>query len=341
MIVIDGSQGEGGGQVLRTALSLSIATGTPFRIFAIRAHRARPGLRRQHLTAVQAAKAVSGAAVEGACPDASEITFAPGKPRYGHHAFDIGTAGSTTLVAQTLIPALLAARSVMQITLQGGTHNPNSPPFDFLERSYLPLLRRMGADVKARLVRRGFYPAGGGRIELSIAPTHALAPLELCRRGRLLGRDAHAIVARLPSSIAHRELAVIRDSLGWPDDALHACEDEHSDGPGNVLVAAVEFARLTEVFTGFGQRGIPAEEVAGGVVNAVSEYLASDAAVGVHLADQLLVPLALAGGGRFTSLRPSQHTMTNISVIEMFLPVTVHVEQLRGNVWSIRVRQRE
>ncbi len=325
--------------MLRTALSLSIATGSPFRIHNIRARRSHPGLRRQHLTAVRAAQAVSSAAVEGAGLGASDITFTPGQLKCGRHTFDIGTAGSTTLVAQTLIPALMRARAPFRITLKGGTHNPMSPPFDFLQRAYLPLLRRMGPIVEATLVRRGFYPAGGGRLDITIDPIDQLSPIELCNRGALLAREANAVVSRLPLSIAHRELATIRNVLGWPDDVLHAREDEQSDGPGNVVTLDLAFEELTEVFTGFGERGVPAEKVAGNAARRVLNYLDGDAAVGIHLADQLLVPMAIAGGGRFTTLRPSRHATTNARIIQMFLPVRIDIEQIEKRVWSVAIRQ--
>lgn len=337
MIVIDGSQGEGGGQVLRTALSLSMVTGNPFRMFNIRARRSHPGLRRQHLTAVRAAQTMSSAAVEGACLGALEITFSPEELKPGRYAFDVGTAGSTTLIAQTLIPGLMRASASFHITLEGGTHNPMSPPFDFLERAYLPLLRRMGVCVQAQLIARGFYPAGGGRLELTMTPTERLSPIELSSRGALIQKEAHAIVSQLPLSIAYRELDVICDALAWPESVLHAFEEKHTKGPGNVVIVALTFEQLTEVFTGFGQRGVPAEKVASTVARRVSDYLAGNAAVGIYLADQLLVPMALAGGGRFTTLRPSQHTTTNIRIIETFLPVRFHVEQCHKDVWSIVV----
>ncbi len=218
MLAIDGSRGEGGGQVLRSALSLAIVTGQAFRMFNIRAQRAKPGLRWQHLAAVRAAQAVSSAVVEGAGLGATELTFAPGDLQGGRHAFDVGTAGSTTLIAQTLIPALLRADRSFQVSIDGGTHNPMSPPFEFLADSYLPLLRRMGAHVEAQLVRRGFYPAGGGRIELTIGTSTGLAPIELCSRGALRRKQAVATVSRLPLSIAQRELATIGDALGWPSE---------------------------------------------------------------------------------------------------------------------------
>jgi RNA 3'-terminal phosphate cyclase (ATP) len=338
-IVIDGSQGEGGGQVLRTALSLSMVTGTAFRMTNIRARRKRPGLRRQHLTAVQAAQTVSSADVEGASPGASEITFSPNVLCPGNYAFDIGTAGSTTLVAQTLIPALIMACAPSHITLDGGTHNPMSPPFEFFRRAYLPLLNCMGADAHAVLIRPGFYPAGGGRIEVTITPVGPLSTIDLSARGALRHKEARAIVSHLPLSIAQRELDVIRDALVWPEHLLHVHDEKHSKGPGNILVVTLTFEQLTEVFTGFGQRGVPAEKVANTVVKCVSAYLASDAAVETHLADQLLIPIALAGGGRFTTCPPSQHTTTNIGIIEMFLPVRIGAEQIKRDLWSISIQR--
>ena len=337
MLAIDGSRGEGGGQVLRSALSLAIVTGQAFRMFNIRARRAKPGLRWQHLAAVRAAQTVSSAVVEGAGLGATEITFAPGSLESGSHAFDVGTAGSTTLIAQTLIPALLHTDRLFHIIIDGGTHNPMSPPFEFLAHSYLPLLRRMGANVEARLVRRGFYPAGGGRIELTIGKSGGLAPIELCSRGPLLGKQAIAIVSRLPLSIARRELETVGRILGWPPDVLHAREDEDGIGPGNAVIVELQFEELTEVFTGFGLKGLPAETVADSVATTVADYLAGAAAVDAHLADQLLLPMAIAGGGRFTTPEPTQHALTNIGIIESFMPVTIRTEQDPDDFWSVFV----
>src|SRR5262245_2007058 len=160
-ITIDGSAGEGGGQILRTALALSLVTARPFRIERIRAGRPKPGLLRQHLTAVQAAAKVGAARISGAEVGSLELTFEPTGLRGGAYDFAVGTAGSATLVLQTLLPALLRAREPSQLTIEGGTHNPYAPPFDFLARTFLPVLRRMGAAIEARLEAPGFYPAGG------------------------------------------------------------------------------------------------------------------------------------------------------------------------------------
>ena len=177
MLTINGSQGEGGGQILRTALAMSLVTGKPFRIVRIRAGRKKPGLLRQHLTAVQAAAQIGQATVEGAAIGSQELTFTPGEIRPGEYRFAVGTAGSATLVLQAVLPALLTAPGLSVLTLEGGTHNPFAPPFDFLHRSYLPLVNRMGPTVEARLERPGFYPAGGGKFVVTVEPAAVcLAP---------------------------------------------------------------------------------------------------------------------------------------------------------------------
>jgi len=320
-LAIDGSRGEGGGQVLRSSLALSLITGREVRLSRIRAGRRKPGLRRQHLTAVLAAAEVGrGGSVEGAAVGSQELTFRPGSVRAGDYRFDVGTAGSVNLVLQTVLPPLLAADGPSTVTLLGGTHNPMAPPFDYLDRVFLPLLRRMGARVTARLERHGFYPAGGGRFTVSVGPpAGGLRPLELCERGRVVERRARAVVAGgLPRHIAERELKRTRDKLGWPESSCEVVEVE-SDGPGNVLTLEVESEGVTELFTGFGQKGVRAERVADLAIREARRYLAPKVPVGEHLADQLLLPLALAGGGVFRTLAPSSHALTNLDVMRSFL----------------------
>ncbi|MCA9068770.1 MAG: RNA 3'-phosphate cyclase, partial [Planctomycetaceae bacterium] len=179
MIEIDGSTGEGGGQMLRTSLALSMATGKPFRIHRLRANRKKPGLKRQHLTAVRAAAEISGATVQGDELNSQEVHFEPGPVQPGHYRFDIGSAGSTTLVLQTVLPVLMLGTEPSHLTLEGGTHNGMSPPLDFLESAFLPLLAKMGPQVSLKLVRRGYYPAGGGHFEATIQPVEKLKPLTL------------------------------------------------------------------------------------------------------------------------------------------------------------------
>lgn len=337
MIEIDGAMGEGGGQVLRSALGLSLATGQPFRIRDIRAGRAKPGILRQHLAAVDAAVQVGGASASGAALGSRELAFTPGKARGGNYRFAVGTAGSTTLVLQAVLPALLTADEPSTIVLEGGTHNPLAPPFDFLERALLPLVERMGPRVRVALERPGFYPAGGGRFVAEIEPAKALVPLELGERGEIHERRARARVANLAPHIARRELQTLADMLDWPPETLRAEPVTDAIGPGNVLVVDVVSEHVTEVFTGFGRRGATAENVAAEVAGEVREYLASGAPVGPHLADQLLVPLALAGGGRFRTVRPTRHTTTNAEVLRAFLDVRVTIEKETRDRWVIGI----
>ena len=326
MLIIDGSTGEGGGQILRTSLTLSLVTGTPVRIENIRAKRRKPGLLRQHLAAVRAAEAI-GAVVEGAALGAAAITVRPRTVQGGDYAFSIGSAGSACLVVQTVLPALLASGQAARFTVVGGTHNPYAPPFDFLERVYLPVLTRMGARVEAKLDRMGFYPAGGGAFTVAIEACPKLTGIELLRRGEWVSRRARAFVAHLPGEIAKRELAVVKKRLNWSDSELEIVQVADSAGPGNVILLEVEHATGREMCAGFGEKGKKAEAVARRVTGRMQGYLDSAAPVGVRLADQLMVPLALAGEGAFRTLPLSQHSRTNIEVIERFLPGHIEVHE--------------
>ena len=322
MVTIDGSFGEGGGQILRTSLALSMVTGRELTMTNIRARRAKPGLRRQHLTAASAAVELCGAQLEGAEVGSTELTFVPGPVRAGECTFAIGTAGSTTLVLQTLLPALLLAGGPSTLTLQGGTHNPQAPPFDFLAHAYLPLINRMGTDVSVRLDRCGFYPAGGGQISVSIDPAKELSAIHLLERGRTVACRATAIVANLPEHIAERELDVVQKKLQCRKRDLHV-HTANAHGPGNVLIVECQSEHVTEVFTGFGQRGVRAEKVAANVVREVQRYRKAEVPVSEHLADQLLLPMALAPGGRFRTLPLTPHATTNIHVIRQFLDIDI------------------
>jgi RNA 3'-terminal phosphate cyclase (ATP) len=341
MITIDGSFGEGGGQILRTALGLSLFTGQPFRIEKIRAGRRNPGLLRQHLTAVKAAARIGQAEAHGVNIGSTQLTFAPNRVAHGDYHFAVGTAGSATLVLQTVLPALIVGDDQNQqthLTLEGGTHNPFAPPFDFLAKAFLPLLGRMGARIEARLERYGFYPAGGGRFEIVITPVKKLEPIELNERGKILDRRATALVAHLPRNIAERELGVVHKKLSWPWEWMEAESITNSPGPGNVITLEIESEHVTEIFTGFGERGVAAEAVADQAVVAARRYLASDVAVGEHLADQLLLPMALALGGSFTTVPPSRHTTTNIEIIRKFLDVEIGAEQITNRSWRIGLK---
>lgn len=328
---LDGSLGEGGGQILRTALSLALCTGKTFRIEHIRARRRNPGLMRQHLTAVQAAAEISGAETEGARLNSQTLLFAPGKIKAGEYRFAIGSAGSCTLVFQTILPALLRAGGPSRLVMQGGTHNPWAPPFHFIERAFLRQLRRMGGHVSLQLKHFGFYPAGGGEFTAFIEPGRCLSGLDLMERGPLLQAFAESFVAALPPHIAQRELETVRRELGWGDEALLQRALSNDQGPGNALLITLEYQQVTEVFSGFGEKGVTAETVARGVIAETRQFMSSNAATGPFLADQLLLPMALAGAGSFTTSALTQHTLTNADVIRAFLEIDVRITQIDRN----------
>ena len=341
MLTIDGATGEGGGQILRSSLSLSLCLGRPFRITNIRAARSKPGLRPQHLASVNAAAKVANAEVTGAEQGSQELLFIPGKISPGDYHFDIGTAGSTTLVFQTVLPALLIADGPSHLKLEGGTHNPNAPSYDFLAKSFIPLINRMGATVTAQLDRAGFYPRGGGVLEIDIEPARQLQPLELLDRDEILTKSVVAMLAHLPQHIALRELKVVQNSLGIDPDHLEIRYLSSAYGQGNAVCVYIESQNITEVFTAFGERGVRAEQVAEKVVRQARRYLAAVVPVGEQLADQLLLPMALAGGGSFVTLTPSLHTKTNAAVIEQFMDARIDYNELDKDRWRITIHGRE
>jgi RNA 3'-terminal phosphate cyclase (ATP) len=323
--------------VLRSSLSLAILTGRRLRMRRVRAGRRKPGLRRQHLTAARAAAAICGATLDGDRLDNTCLEFSPGPVRAGSYIFDVGSAGSACLVLQTLLPPLLAADGPSRLELLGGTHNPWAPPADFLQQSFLPLLERMGASVKLELRRHGFYPRGGGQLAVTIQPADGLRPLELLGRGPARGQRARALVADLPRTIGQRELRVVEQELGWRGDQLAVEELPAGGGPGNALVLELRFEQLTELVTAFGQRGLRAELVAASAVRQARAYLASSAPVGLYLADQLLLPLAMAGGGAFRAAELSSHASTNIATIRRFLELDLQTERQLDNSVLVQV----
>lgn len=337
MISIDGSAGEGGGQILRSALALSMVTGQPFRIERIRANRDKPGLMRQHLTSVRAACAVCAGEAEGAELGSSVLEFTPGAVRGGEYAFEIGTAGSTTLVLQTVLPALITASDPSTVVLSGGTHNPHAPSVDFLRTSFVPLVERMGPRVGIELIRHGFYPAGGGKIRAEITPAEVLTSFEILETAPIVSRRAAAATAGLPPSIAKRELAVVAERLGIAEEYLTTERIDDAQGPGNVLSIEVERSDVTEVFTGFGERGVSAERVASTAAKAAQRYIIAGVPVWRYLADQLMLPLAMARGGAFRTGPLSRHAVTNAGVIERFLDVRVHVVSGKDDACCVRI----
>lgn len=333
-LAIDGSAGEGGGQILRSSLSLSLVTGRPFRLFNIRARRQRPGLQAQHLAAVRAAAAVGQAEVSGGSAGSQELTFRPGAVAPGDYTLDVGTAGSTLLVLQTVLPPLMVASGPTALLIEGGTHNPLAPPFEFIAKTFLPLVERMGPRVQMKLDRHGFYPTGGGKIRVTIQPSPVLTRLNLPERVEWRRRRAIALVANLPRHVAERELKVLKRGLRLDPRDLRVDEGQ-ARSPGNVAFVELESDELTEVFASFGELGLRAETVAARLVDSVGQFLEAGSPVGEHLADQLLLPMALAGGGSFFTAPLSLHARTNIEVLKLFLPVEVQVAPVSDR--SVRV----
>jgi RNA 3'-terminal phosphate cyclase (ATP) len=344
MIEIDGSTGEGGGQILRSSLALAMCTGQSIRIERIRAKRSKPGLMRQHLTCVQAAAAVCDARVDGAELGSQTLVFKPCEVRAGDYSFNVGTAGSCTLVLQTVLPALMLGSQPSRIELSGGTHNPMAPPFHFLSRGFAPLLRRLGVGIDLTLRRHGFYPAGGGEMTAVIHPAATLVPFDLLERGVPRAAYAECLAPGLPRSIAQRELDALGEELGWSGEQLVSPPVRQNEGPGNALLATLEYEHACEVLTVFGERGMSAEKVAHELARLVRRHDNADGALGEHLADQWMLPLALAVcqsgvAAGFTCTELTLHAQTNMQVIETFLPCRFDIDRSAGRV-ALRVSPR-
>ncbi len=338
MIAIDGSLGEGGGQVVRSSLALAMVTGQPVTIDRVRAGRARPGLLRQHLVALEAAARVANARVEGASLGSTRIALDPGPVTGGTFHFAIGSAGSAPLVLSTILPALALADEPSVVTIEGGTHNPLAPTVDFLRASLLPLFARMGVEVRLTLERHGFYPRGGGRIRAEVTPG-AFDALDLATLGDRQWRRATATVADLPRHVAQRELDTLTAKLGLAPGDLVEEVLPPGRGPGNVCRVELQHERATLVFTEHGKKGLPAETVAAKLADQVRRFERAGVAVDEHLADQLLLPMAIGEGGRFTTLAPTSHTRTQAQVLERFLGPCVEVTELGADRWLVEVRQ--
>lgn len=332
LISIDGAAHEGGGQILRTALALSVATGRPFSIKRIRAGRPKPGLMRQHLASVEAAAKISGAQVSGAILGSDELTFTPGPARGGEYRFVVGTAGSTMLVAQAVLPALLVADKASELLIEGGTHNPHAPPFEFFNETFLPALRAMGAEVEATLEEYGFYPAGGGRVRIRIKPWATRRPLNV---GVFEGEptlSAFALVSNIPEHIGERENKYLLKGLETLKPECVAVIRAPSPGPGNLLAVRLVKGVHTTVLSKPGEREIPAGLVAQSVIDQTERMIGSPAAICEHLADQILVPLAMAGGGEFVTSGITPHFEANAGVVRQFLPVIQITHEREGRL---------
>lgn len=336
-LTIDGSQGEGGGQIIRSSLALSAVTSTPVRLENIRAGRKQPGLMRQHLTAVRAAAEVCEAEVVGNDLRSSVLEFTPGPIRGGTFRFAVGTAGSTSLVAQTVLPALMSATDPSAVTLTGGTHNPWAPPLDFLQRCYLPQLAKAGPQVRATLIKHGFYPAGGGEVRLDVRPCESLSGFEVLNHEDSFDVRVTAIVSQLPKSIGERQCDTIRRKSNWTNAQYDVVEVDQPIGPGNVVMIEIAKSSVTELLIGHGKLGVKAEQIARSLLKQAREHLARRVPVGEYLADQLMMPMGLAAAqGHRSAFRTgplSLHSRTHIDILKRFLPIEIEVdEDADGNV---------
>jgi RNA 3'-terminal phosphate cyclase (ATP) len=326
-VTIDGSMGEGGGQVLRSALTLSALTGQAAHITNIRARRSKVGLRAQHLTAVEAVAKLSGAQVQGAEMGSTELIFEPGEIQPGFFRFDIRTAGATSLVMQTVLLPLSMADETSTVAITGGTHVRWSPCYHYLDWHWQEMLVRIGYDARLTLKRAGFYPQGGGRIQAVIRPAGRLKPLELTDRGDLVRITGLSAIANLPDHIAERQRrqALRRLKPRFPIEIEFARLP--SPGKGTVLLLLAEFENARYCTFALGERGKPAERVADEAVDELEAFLTSDAALDRYLADQLLLPLAIApGGSSFTTEKVTTHLTTNAQVLMAFTPVDVQIQ---------------
>jgi RNA 3'-terminal phosphate cyclase (ATP) len=348
MLEIDGSQGEGGGQVLRSSLALSILTGQALRLVNIRARRSKPGLQAQHLKAVDAAAALSRAEVIGASMGSTRLDFHPGEIRPGRYKFEIGTAGSTSLVLQTIFLPLSRASSASTVMISGGTHVPWAPCFHYLDLHWLPILRRLGFDAHLSLDAAGFYPQGGGRVTATIRPAGPIQPLRLEERGELNSLGGISAVANLDLSIADRQRRQALRRL--PTTPAPRIKTVQLPAPfkGTCLLLLAVFGGALEAgagsgdptpqdgyaqccYYGLGELGKPAERVADEAVEAYQEFLETPATIDQYLADQLLLPLALAcGPSRFRTARVTSHLVTNASIVQAFLPAKIQIEGAAG-----------
>jgi len=335
MIRINGAEGEGGGQILRTSLALSMCTGQPVMLENIRAGRRKPGLMRQHLCCVHAAAQICDARVTGAEVSGQNLSFEPGKVKPGSYSFAVGTAGSAMLVLQTVLPALLLADAPSQVLLEGGTHNAMSPTYHYISEVFLPALARLGCKFRCEIERWGFFPAGGGRVRVDIEPVNgAWKKLDMTLPGRFVKASVLCAASKIPWEIADDESSAIVNACRFEISERRAITVE-SPGPGNVAMIRLDYENSSAMFTGFGELGVSRKKVASDVFRAANHFFKSGAAADEHLADQILLPMALAGGGSFTTTVATEHTKTNISVIRHFLEVDFRLSEQTDKNWLI------
>lgn len=340
-LIIDGSHGEGGGQTLRTSLTLSALTGRAITLTRIRAGRDKPGLKAQHLAAVRAAAAVCAAETEGAEIGSTQLSFTPHAPvAAGVYHFDIGTAGAATLVAQTVLPLLAFASGPSRVTVTGGTHVAFAPPAEHLSEVFLPFVAEHGMDAEITLQSFGFMPRGGGVLTLTTPGSSHLHPFTLVERGPIQAVTAHILTAGLPAEVGKRGAAAVELALrGLP--LTVSVRDVASPGAGAAVVLIAECEGRRAGFSALGQRGRPMEAVAGEACAALKDWLKTGAACEEHLADQLVLPAALASGtSRWTTARVTEHLRTVLWVVPQFLDVEAALTERGDGTGAVMIRSK-
>jgi RNA 3'-phosphate cyclase len=338
MLELDGSFGEGGGQILRTSLALSLLTGQAFHLRKVRARRSKPGLRPQHLKSVQAAAAIGQAQVQGASLGSSDLVFRPGEAQPGKYHFAIGTAGATSLVLHTVyLPLAWRATGASEVVLRGGTHVNKSPCYHFLESTWAPYMQLLGLHIGLRMHRPGFYPRGGGVVEAHIEPCARLKGLQSTSCGEVTRATVISAVAGLPEQIAERQARQATKRLQRL--AFDVRLEKWEDGPGTVLAIILNTTPVPTLFFGLGARGKPAERVADEAVDQTLAYLdTAPSAVDAHSADQILLPLAVAEGpSMFRVAQVTQHLLTNIAVIRQFVDRDITCDGEEGDPGTVRI----
>jgi RNA 3'-terminal phosphate cyclase (ATP) len=367
MIEIDGSYREGGGQILRTALSLSCLFQKPFRIFNIRKRRKKPGLMPQHLTAVRAAQLLSGADVTGDSTGSTDLVFSPGETRGGDLFFDIGTAGSTSLVLQTLVPAAVFSPShpplgkagsregngelaevvdKTTITLKGGTHVPLSPSFDFMADVFVPVLKMIGIDIRLSIDNYGFYPRGGGKIRCFIFPAEEINPLRVRERGDILRLKGYSGVGNLPLSIAERQRNALSDkiysgvkNIRFPVEI--ELQDVSAPGQGTFVFIRSESQNFMAGFTSLGERGKKAEIVGAEAAEDFLRYYSTGAALDPYMSDQIVLYLSICEEeSEFMTSCVTDHLLTNLWTIGLFHEFRYSIEGEVGRPGTVRINDR-
>ncbi|MEN6488376.1 MAG: RNA 3'-terminal phosphate cyclase [Smithella sp.] len=347
MIEIDGNYGEGGGQILRTALSLSCLHQIPFRISNIRRRREKPGLMPQHLTAVRAAQMISDAAVVGDFKGSTDLSFSPNGLQGGDIFYNIGTAGSTSLVFQTLIPALaFGCNQKSTVTLKGGTHVPFSPSFQYLNEIFSPMLSMLGINVKLKIINYGFYPRGGGEVRLEIHPVKKVKPLKLLERGMVTELTGISGVGNLPLSIAERQKnAALAHIAGRIKPFTHPIRIDVRNVPGpaqgTFIFLKIQSEHSSAGFTALGARGKPAEKVGEEAAMDLVGFYTCGAPVDRHLADQIVLYLSLCEEeSEFVVSGISQHLLTNLWVISRFHNFKYSIDGEAGHVGRVKIKKR-